>query len=187
MALASCHRTVAQNESKAVPTGVQNKTAQRDAKQASVIFSYGKRQEGSIPPGYSTGRTGSMHDFDYFVGGWRRLKTRGVGSNEWEEFPGNLWMSLYLDGMVTVDELYFSSKGSAGLTLRTFDPQKRQWSIYWVSSLTGKFHPVPVVGGFEGNRRDFYAEDQDQGRPVKVRYTWNKLDHGHARWEQAFS
>src|SRR5215471_7153465 len=82
------------------------------------------------PPGYSTARTGTIHDFEYFVGGWttrqRRLKARGVGSNEWEEFPGHLCMSLYLNGMATVDELYFPTKGSAGLTLRTFDPEKRQ-------------------------------------------------------------
>jgi hypothetical protein len=38
------------------------------------------------PPGYSSSRTGSLHDFDYFAGGWtthqRRLKARGTGSNE---------------------------------------------------------------------------------------------------------
>lgn len=145
----------------------------------------------AVPPGYSTARTGSMHDFEYFVGGWkthqRRLKERGVGSHKWEEFPGNLCMPLYLGGLATVDELYFPTKGTAGLTLRTFDPEKRQWSIYWVSSMTGRLDPVPVVGGFEGNRGEFYAEDQEKGRPIKVRYTWNILDHDHARWEQAFS
>jgi hypothetical protein len=148
-------------------------------------------QHEAVPPGYSTARTGSMHDFDYFQGGWttrqRRLKTRGVGGNEWEEFPGTLCMSLYLGGMATVDELYFPTKGSAGLTLRTFDPEKRQWSIYWVSSITGKLDPMPVLGGFEGDHGEFYAEDQDNGRPIKVRYSWRKLDHDHARWEQAFS
>lgn len=157
----------------------------------SVASSDALRKEADDPPGYSTARTGTTHDFDYFVGGWtthqRRLKTRGVGSNEWEEFPGNLCMTLYLEGMATVDELYFPTKRSAGLTLRTFDPAKRQWSIYWVSSLTGKLDPVPVVGGFEGNRGEFYGEDQDNGRPIKVRYMWNKVDHDHARWEQAFS
>ena len=44
-----------------------------------------------LPPGYSTSRTGDIHDFDYFVGGWtakqRRLKARGVGSSDWDEFP----------------------------------------------------------------------------------------------------
>lgn len=120
--------------------------------------------EASVPPGYSIAHTGTVHDFDYFEGGWtthqRRLKTRGVGSNEWEEFPGNLCMRLYLDGMATVDEIYFPTKGTAGLTVRMFDPNTHQWSIYWASSATGKLDPVPVVGGFEGNHGEFYASDQ---------------------------
>ena len=143
------------------------------------------------PPGYSTTLTGSAHDFDYFVGGWttqqRRLKARGVGSKEWEEFPATLCMALYLDGIATVDELYMPRTRRAGLTLRTFDLEKHQWSIYWVSSATGKLDPIPVVGGFRGNRGEFYAADAENGRPIKVRYLWTKLDHDHARWEQAFS
>jgi hypothetical protein len=109
-----------------------------------------------------------------------------VGSAEWEEFPATLCMSLHLDGMATVDEIHFPTKGWSGLTLRTFDVQKRQWSIYWISSASGRLE-TPVVGGFKGNRGEFYGEDQDAGRSVKVRYTWNKLDANHARWEQAFS
>jgi hypothetical protein len=143
------------------------------------------------PPGYSTTRTGSSHDFDYFVGGWttqqRRLKARGVGSKEWEEFSATLCMALYLDGIATVDELYIPKTGRTGLTVRTFDLDKHQWSIYWVSSATGKLDPAPVVGGFQDDRGEFYAPDEENGRPIKVRYIWTKLDHEHARWEQAFS
>jgi hypothetical protein len=95
-----------------------------------------------FPTGYTTARSGDMHDFDEFAGGWRtrqrRLKARGVGSADWEEFPATLCMSLYLGGMATVDELYFPTKGWAGLTLRVFDLNTRQWSIYWVSSASGK-------------------------------------------------
>ena len=142
------------------------------------------------PPGYTLAHKGDSHDFDYFQGAWtttqRRLKARGVGSSEWEEFPANLCMALYLDGMATVDEIWFPTKQWAGLTLRTFDLQKRQWSIYWVSSASGKLDS-PVVGGFAGPRGEFYGEDQDNGRPVRVRYTWLKVDNDHARWEQAFS
>lgn len=145
----------------------------------------------AAPPGYSMTVTGTTHDFDYFVGGWttqqRRLKARGVGSKEWDEFPGTLCMALYLDGLATVDELYMPKTGRAGLTLRTFDVEKHQWSIYWVSSATGKLDPIPVVGGFKGDRGEFYAADEDNGRPIKVRYVWTKSDHDHARWEQAFS
>jgi hypothetical protein len=148
-------------------------------------------EEPAVPPGFSLTRTGTSHDFDYFQGGWttrqRRLKARGVDSHDWEEFPATLCMRLYLDGLATVDELYMPTKGAAGLTLRTFDRQKHQWSIYWVSSTMGKLDPVPVVGGFDGNRGEFYADDHENGRPIKVRFIWTKLDHDHARWEQAFS
>jgi hypothetical protein len=144
-----------------------------------------------LPPGYSLSHTGSVHDFDYFVGGWitkqRRLKVRGVGSADWEEFPAIQCLTLYLDGGATVDELYMPTKKRAGLTVRAFDVDKHQWSIYWVSSATGQLDPVPVVGGFDGNRGEFYADDQENGRPIRVRYLWTKLDQDHARWEQAFS
>jgi hypothetical protein len=146
---------------------------------------------GALPPGYSLSRTGDLHDFDYFAGGWtavqRRLKVRGAGSADWEEFPAVECLSPYLDGLATVDELYMPTKKRAGLTLRAFDVERHQWSIYWVSSATGRLDPVPVVGGFDGARGEFYADDQEDGRPIKVRYRWNKLDEDHARWEQAYS
>jgi hypothetical protein len=147
-------------------------------------------------PGYETHpatvvtRTGDVHDFDYFAGAWttrqRRLKARGVGSNDWEEFPATLCMTPYLDGKATVDELFFPTKGWAGLTVRTFDVQKHQWLIYWVSSTNGILS-APVVGGFVGDRGEFYGEDKDDGREVRIRFVWTKLDHDHAHWEQAFS
>ena len=145
----------------------------------------------ALPPGYSTSRTGSVHDFDYFAGAWttrqHRLRARGVDSRDWEDFPATLCMRLYLDGLATVDELYMPTQRAAGLTLRTFDPAKRQWSIYWVSSATGRLDPVPMVGGFDGRRGEFYGIDRDNDRPVKVRYLWEIRDRDHARWEQAFS
>ncbi len=147
--------------------------------------------QGSAPPGFTMARTGSVHDFDYFAGAWtthqHKLKVRHGGSDDWEEFPATLCMTLYLDGMVTADELYMPTHHAAGFTLRTFDTERRQWSIYWVSSTTGRLDPVPVVGGFTGDHGEFYAADHEDGRPIKVRFTWDKLDHDHARWEQAFS
>ena len=142
------------------------------------------------PSGYTTARTGGEHDFDYFAGAWttaqHRLRSRGTGSNDWEDFPGVLCMSPYLDGIATVDELLFPTKGWSGLTVRTFDRETRQWSVYWISSATGRLDS-PVVGGFTGDRGEFYGTDTDAGRPVKVRYSWVKRDHDHAHWEQAFS
>jgi hypothetical protein len=135
-------------------------------------------------------RTGDAHDFDYFAGAWttkqHRLKARGVGSHDWEDFPATLCMTPYLGGMVTADELIMPTRGISGFTLRTFDLARREWSIYWISSKTGGLE-APVVGGFSGNHGEFYGDDHDDGRPVLVRFTWTKVDHDHATWEQAFT
>jgi len=145
----------------------------------------------NLPPGYSTSRTGDVHDFDYFAGAWitqqRRLKARGVGSADWEEFSATQCLTLYLGGLATVDELYIPAKNRAGLTLRTFDVEKRQWSIYWVNSAAGKLDPDPVVGGFQGNHGEFYAQDTYKGRAILVQYVWLNISPKSARMEQSFS
>ncbi|MGN6106279.1 MAG: hypothetical protein ACTHU0_14315 [Kofleriaceae bacterium] len=139
---------------------------------------------------YTTARTGDAHDFDFLFGAWtgkqRRLKARGVGSNEWDEFPSVLCSTPYLGGIANAEEVAFPTKGWSGLTLRTFDTEKRQWSIYWINSRTGTLFP-PQIGGFDGDHGEFYGEDLDDGRPVKVVFQWTKLGPDHAHWEQAFS
>jgi hypothetical protein len=142
----------------------------------------------SPPPDVGPVR-GDVHDFDFIVGEWRvasrRLKHRGVGSGEWDEFPGTARAWPLLGGMANVDEVIFPSRGFAGMTVRAFDPAKRQWSIHWISSTMGVLTP-PVMGGFTGDAGTFYGEDQDRGRPVHARFIWHRLGPDAARWEQAF-
>jgi hypothetical protein len=150
-----------------------------------------ERSEATVPPGYSMMRTGNVHDFDYLIGAWttqqKRLKARGVGSTEWIEAPANKHCAVsYLDGTAIVDESRLPTNAAAGLFLYTFNPGKGQWSIFWVNPKTGQPDP-PDLGGFTGSRGEFYADDVDNGRPIKVRIIWTTLDHDHARWEQAFS
>lgn len=156
-----------------------------------ILMAAGLSAAAETPPGFTLDKSGTVHDFDYFQGGWttaqHKLKKRHSDSQEWEEFPATLCMTLYLGGAATVDELYMPTRKSAGLTMRTFDPARRQWSIYWVNSAIGKLDPTPVVGGFTGNRGEFYALDEEDGHPIKVRFIWTLTDHDHARWEQAFS
>jgi hypothetical protein len=145
-----------------------------------------------LPAGstYPLALTGDLHDFDYLAGAWsfvnQRLMARGVGSTDWDEFPARACTTIYLGSVVNVDEIEFPTKGWSGVTFRNFDLEKKQWSIYWVNSRTGKMFP-PVVGGFTGNKGAFYGEDTDDGRPVLVRYSWTKLPPNGAHWEQAFS
>lgn len=139
---------------------------------------------------YTRDRQGSRQDFDFIAGEWNvlnhRLRDRGVGCNEWETFPATHRGGLYLDGIANVDEMTMPEPRGKGMTLRTFDLARRQWSIYWISSKDGLLQP-PVHGGFSGNQGVFYGEDRDGARPVKVRFIWTVLDAREARWEQAFS
>ena len=134
--------------------------------------------------------TGDLHDFDFFAGTWnvanRRLKTRWVGGDVWDEFPGTCRCALHMGGVVNVDEIAFPTKGFSGMTVRLFDRAQRCWSIYWANSEGAVLFP-PVHGGFAGDRGEFFGEDVDDGRPVKVRYLWTRRGPGSARWEQAFS
>ncbi|MGZ5660805.1 MAG: hypothetical protein ACXWG6_05525 [Usitatibacter sp.] len=147
-------------------------------------------QRNAQPFHYSLDRTGDIHDFDFIAGSWtisnRRLKARGVGSTEWDEFPAQSRGEVLMGGVVNVDEISFPTKGWAGVTFRTFDVAKRQWSIYWVNSRDGRMTP-PQLGGFDGDVGLFYGEDDDGGRPVKVVYKWTKRGPDAASWEQAFS
>jgi hypothetical protein len=137
-----------------------------------------------------SGPTGDVHDFDMFEGKWslanRRLKARGVGSTEWDEVPAFSRTTIHLGSVANVDEIVFPTKGWSGLTVRTFNRATKQWSIYWVNSRDGVMFP-PVVGGFTGDRGEFYGDDTDDGKPVKVRFVWTKRGPDAARWEQSFS
>ncbi|MCE9576880.1 MAG: hypothetical protein K8W52_27285 [Deltaproteobacteria bacterium] len=42
-------------------------------------------------------------------------------------------------------------------------------------------------GEFVGDHGEFYGDDEDGGRPVRVRFRWSRLGPDRAHWEQAFS
>jgi hypothetical protein len=126
-------------------------------------------------------------DFDFLVGEWevanRRLKQRHVGSTDWDEFPGRSSMRPILGGLGNVDEINFPTKGWSGATFRFFNPEKRLWSIYWVNSRDGLMQ-APVHGAFRNGVGEFYGEDLDEGRPVRVRYLWSMVTQTTARWSR---
>lgn len=133
---------------------------------------------------------GRAHDFDFLVGRWRvanrRLHRRFVGSDDWDCFDGVLQAWVHLDGQVSVDEIVFEGKSTQGCTVRTLDVAARRWSIYWINSADGRLFP-PVHGGWAGDRGEFFGDDEDDGRPVRVRFVWERLGPDQARWSQDFA
>jgi hypothetical protein len=133
------------------------------------------------------------HDFDFLIGDWkahvRRLPDRLVGSNVWVEYDGISNHKKLLDSNANFEE--FEVRGAAGhlkgQTLRLYNPESRQWSIYLVDLDKGTLGLPPVVGGFTGNRGEFYDQEVWKGRAILVRYMWLNISPKAARMEQAFS
>ncbi|MEV6152264.1 hypothetical protein AB0L53_18150 [Nonomuraea sp. NPDC052129] len=132
-----------------------------------------------------------MNDFDFFAGSWnvthRRLVKPLTGSAEWDEFPGTSVASRHFDGAASFDEIKCPARGFSGLTIRIFNPATQQWSIYWASTSRGTLDTTPMVGAFDGDRGEFYGEEQHDGAPVRCRFIWTVRGPDSCRWEQAFS
>lgn len=131
-------------------------------------------------------------DFDFLIGRWavshRKLRQRLAGSSDWILFDGSCEMRPLLGGGANLDEnlLHDPSGSYCALTLRLFDPELSRWSIRWVDSRFMRLEPS-VHGGFDGDEGLFVGEDSWEGRPILVRFLWQRIEHEKARWEQAFS
>lgn len=137
--------------------------------------------------------TQHARDWQWLVGNWdvqhRRLKERLANNNEWEEFPGKSALWLTLSGLGTIDDnlLHLPSGSYRALGIRAFDPQTRQWFIWWLDGRNaGKIDP-PVVGSFSGDKGTFVGRDTLRGKPITVRFRWHDIHSAQPHWEQAFS
>jgi len=131
------------------------------------------------------------NNFDFLVGEWtssqRRLREVLNGCDEWYEFPGVTRCWSVFDGAGNFDEVTFPTQGFGGVTLRLYDHEKDEWSLYWASSRTGLALP-PVVGRFNDDGRGIFTSDEVyEGRPIKVVFIWSDITDVSCRWEQAFS
>jgi hypothetical protein len=131
-----------------------------------------------------------MNDFDFLIGSWtvtnRRLGKLLAGSDDWDVFPGTTTCWSLFEGGGNMDEIVFPTLGSRGCTLRLFDVEREEWSLYWANSRTGLLQPS-VAGTFTDGRGDFYGDDVHEGVPVKVHYIWSGTTTSSPRWEQEFS
>lgn len=131
-------------------------------------------------------------DFDFFIGSWkgrqRRLRERLKGSQTWEEFESTSEVRKTLNGLGNIDEVTMR-RGSGvfiGLTVRLFNPETQQWSIYWADS-SGNGLGAPMVGEFKNGRGEFYDCEPFEGKRIFSRFLWTHDSPNSCRWEQAFS
>jgi hypothetical protein len=145
-------------------------------------------------PSAASQRDGS-HDFDFLIGNWkahvRVLPDRLNGSNDWFEYEGISNHKKLLDSNANFEEFDAYSaqlhKRNKGQTLRLYNPETHQWSIYLVDLDKGTLDIPPVIGQFVGNRGEFYNQDTYKGRAIYVRYLWLNISPKSARMEQSFS
>lgn len=112
-----------------------------------------------------------MNDFDFLTGTWdvtnRRRSDLLDETSPWEEFPGVSQASQHFGGRANFDEIDFPTKGFTGLTLRLYDADHDQWSLYWASTRSGTILP-PVVGRFADGKGEFYGDDTHAGKAIRT-------------------
>ena len=136
-----------------------------------------------------------QHDFDPLIGTWKAHLKRLVrplsGSSTWVEFEGTQITRSIWGGRATLDEFKVDNPSANahidGLTIRLYNPESRQWSIYWANSKQGSFSLPPTVGRWLNGRGEFYDQEIFEGRMILVRYVWSDITPTSAHFEQSFS
>jgi hypothetical protein len=144
---------------------------------------------------YAAQQRDGSHDFDFLIGDWkahvRRLPDRLNGSNIWDVYDGISNHKKVLDTSANFEEFEVSSADKKlhikGQTLRAYNPETHQWSIYLLDLDKGEVDAPPVVGQFHGNRGEFFHQETLHGRTILVRYMWLNISPKSSRMEQSFS
>lgn len=132
------------------------------------------------------------NDFDFLIGTWKvhhhRLRERLKGSTKWEDFDGDTVARKILNRLGNLDEnvLHRETGSIHAISLRLFDPNTKEWAIYWCTDQTGTLD-VPMIGVFKDGRGEFYSQEVFEGRHIYNRFIWSRITSNSCQWEQAFS
>ena len=137
-----------------------------------------------------------QHDFDFIIGSWKvylkRLQQPLTGATEWVEYEGTSTSRPIWDGRADVDEFRVHSAATGaridGLTVRLYNRDTGEWSLYWANANNGSMSLPPTVGRFtDDGRGEFYDDEELDGRAIKVRYEWSEITPTSAKFVQSFS
>lgn len=142
-------------------------------------------------PGTMPAARDGQHDFDWDIGTWKthqkRLLHPLTGSTTWVEYDGTDVVRNIWDG---INQGVIEASGPAGhleiYTLRVYNPDSHQWSIYFLPRAAGTLS-LPVVGEFKNGRGEFYDQEPYNGKTILVRFAVSEITSKSCHFEQAFS
>jgi len=135
----------------------------------------------------------SPTDFDFIIGSWcvrhERLNELFSGCTQWTEFSGLSSTSKTLGGYGNLEDnlLRFPDGDARAIAIRSYSTDSETWSIWWLDGRNPGTLDTPVVGKFEAGIGTFFAHQNLNGTPIRVRFTWFSTTTENPRWEQAFS
>jgi len=133
-----------------------------------------------------------QHDFDFEYGTWKahlkRLTHPLANSDSWVEYDGTSVVQKHWNGRANFGVLEVEGPAGhiEGLTLRLYNPESRQWRLYWANSKDGTLQ-TPAVGQCSGNRGEFFDQEDFVGKSILVRFIFSDLAADSFRTEQSFS
>jgi hypothetical protein len=133
------------------------------------------------------------HDFDFAYGKWQehtnRLKAPLTGSTTWTPMEGVSETTPVWNGRANIVEL--RSNGADGplelLSLRLYNPQARQWNLYFATSKVGFLGMPASTGQFNNGTGEFYDQETYNGKAIWVRFRVFPLSADSMQSDQAFS
>lgn len=166
-----------------IPSGATSSVAAPDAGEHTAMAATASAQHDGL------------HDFDFLIGHWhvhlRKLLRPLTGSTDWIEYSGTSSTRKIWDDRANTEEFDVDSPENnlhiRAQTLRLYNPDSRQWSIYLVNAAKGVLSLPPVVGQFTDGRGEFYDQEDFAGRSIFVRYEWFNISPASARMVQSFS
>jgi hypothetical protein len=132
------------------------------------------------------------HDFDFALGRWKarilHLKRSPAKSDDWAVWTGNVMAAKVWDRRSNIQEIYVNTPSGPITELRLclYQPQLRQWYLYWADSDDGVLDK-PMIGRFKDGVGSFYDQEDYNGRAIFLRQRYSEITAHSYHWQQAFS
>lgn len=127
-------------------------------------------------------------DFDFLTGEWTIVNRRfdGIYKKGRGESEGSATVQRVLNGMGSIEQLRGPGGKLRGMGVRVWRPEAGVWADHWTDCQDGVVNP-PQLGRFIEGQGVFEADDEMDGKPIKVRAFWDKITPVSCRWYQTMS